>query len=99
MVQVCIWPRTLSPSKMTPPPYWSESCRKEIAPSFLMKTWPHAEAEVAHEPFRSTAFAGVTTAIKLAASVEVRANVLNFMQFLLMCRRWRPDRLQEPAAD
>src|ERR1700685_2611023 len=79
MVQVCIWPRTLSPSMMNPPPYWSESCRNDIAPSFLMKTCPQAEGEVAHEPLNSNAFAGVPKAIQLAASAGTSACILDFI--------------------
>src|SRR5271155_5885490 len=79
MVQVCIWPRILSPSRMNPPPYWSESCRNDIAPSFLMKTWPQAEGSVAHEPLYSNAFARVPKAIQLATNAGTSASILNFI--------------------
>src|SRR5450755_1474619 len=94
MVQVCIWPRTLSPSIMNPPPYWSESCRKEIAPSFLMKTWLQAEGAVAHEPFNSNAFAGVPRTIQLDASAEPRASTLDFICLSLQKQLSSPRRLK-----
>src|ERR1700754_5240540 len=78
MVHVCIWPRILFPSIMNPPPYWSESCRKEIAPSFLMKTLPQLEASVAQEPLVSNAFAGVPQ-IEEDTSAEIRTSILDFI--------------------